>query len=276
MSIAWPFAEGSSEPTSIELSAAGFPAPCHPAEADMFCRQAAMPGHSQGAIEAAHVGVIGAGGLGSWIALGLARMGVRRLTIVDPDRFDRTNAPRQLMLGPDMGTFKAHALARNILQHMTNPGTVGAMAVPFTHTLLPYNDTVDAPYRVTLLVVGVDNNRCRLEAAEWGRANMVPVVFSMLSLDGLRAQVFLQRPSGACLLCALPNLKADVIAPCAAASMASCMMAAAHALELCVAAVADDRRIPTWRETSVDGSTERAGSPRARADCPGCSLPQTG
>jgi len=271
MSIAWPFAEGNSEPTSIELSAAGFPAPCHPAEADMFCRQSAMPGHNQAAIEAAHVGVVGAGGLGSWIALGLARMGVRCLTLIDPDRFDRTNAPRQLMFGPDIGALKAHALARNVLPHMTNPGSVAAMPVPFTRVLLSDNDTLDAPNRITLLAVGVDNNHCRLEATEWGRANRVPVVFAMLSLDGLRAQVFLQRPGGACLQCVLPNLQADVMAPCAAASMASCMMAAAHVMELCVAAVVDDRSIPTWRESSLDGSTERTGRPEPRLDCPGCS-----
>jgi len=53
------------------------------------------------------VGIVGAGGLASWVALALARSGVRHLTIVDPDRFDRTNASRQLMFGGDVGDWKA-------------------------------------------------------------------------------------------------------------------------------------------------------------------------
>src|SRR5437870_4131692 len=81
----------------LELRAPGFPGPQHPAEADLFCRQEAMPGHDQTRIANAHVAVVGCGGLGSWIALALARLGVSQLTLIDPDRFDRTNAPRQLM-----------------------------------------------------------------------------------------------------------------------------------------------------------------------------------
>jgi len=264
MSIDWPFADTNSEPVLIELTSDGFPLESHPAEASLFCRQSAMPGHSQDAIERAHVVVAGAGGLGSWIALGLARMGVRRLTLIDPDRFDRTNSPRQLMFGSDIGSPKAHALARNLLPHMTNAGSVRAIAAPFTSALLPSDNNVN------ILIVGIDNNRGRLEAARWGHANHVPVVFSMLSSDGLRSQCFLQRPDGPCLSCVLPNLEAEALAPCAAASIASGMMAAAHSLELCVDALSGFLAVPCWRETSLDGSTERTGSPKRRANCVIC------
>src|SRR5437773_2351271 len=72
----------SSDPVLLELIAPGFPPPAHEAEPDLFCRQAAMAGHEQERLEAAHIAVIGCGGLGSWIALGLARMGIRELTLV--------------------------------------------------------------------------------------------------------------------------------------------------------------------------------------------------
>jgi len=264
MCIVWPFADSEPHELSIELRAGGFPPATHPAEASLFCRQSAMPDHNQTAIEDAHVAVVGAGGLGSWIALGLARMGVRQLIVIDPDRFDRTNSPRQLMFGSDIGVPKAHALARNLLPHMTNAGRVRAIASPFTSNLLADTDNV------SVLVVGIDNNRGRLEAAQWGRANQIPVVFCMLSSDGLRSQCFLQRPNGPCLSCVLPNLEADGLAPCAAASIASCMMAAGHSLELCVEALSGPGGIPIWRETSLDGSTERTGMPTTKPTCANC------
>jgi molybdopterin/thiamine biosynthesis adenylyltransferase len=50
----------------------------------------------------AHVAVIGAGGLGSPVALYLAAAGIGRLTLVDDDAVDLTNLQRQI----------AHATAR--------------------------------------------------------------------------------------------------------------------------------------------------------------------
>ena len=104
-----------SSPPNLELIAPGFPPPVHIAEPDLFCRQAAMPGYDQERLGAAHIAVVGSGGLGSWIGLCLVRMGVRTITIRDPDHFDRTNAPRQLVFPGDLGRPKAHAVARNLV-----------------------------------------------------------------------------------------------------------------------------------------------------------------
>ena len=45
----------------------------------------------------AHVGIIGAGGLGSPVAMYLASAGVGRLTIADHDRVDLSNLQRQIL-----------------------------------------------------------------------------------------------------------------------------------------------------------------------------------
>lgn len=248
---------------ALELTTAGFPPPAHIAEADLFCRQAAIPGHCQERLEAAHLAIIGCGGLGSWIALGLARMGVRELTLVDPDRFDRTNAPRQMMVPGDLCRPKAHQVARHVVTHMTNAGRVHGLAMPFEEAVDCFDGSVSG------LVVGVDNNRARLASASFGLRRAIPVVFAMLSRDGLRAQIFLQQTNGPCLSCVLPNLDVESAAPCAAASMASCGLAASHAVHLAVNA-AMGARVPTWRETSLDGSTERAASPHHRSGCRYC------
>jgi molybdopterin/thiamine biosynthesis adenylyltransferase len=60
--------------------------------------------------------LLGAGGLGCPAALALAgeKLDVR-LRIVDPDRVERSNLPRQILYGDaDVGAFKAEAAARRV------------------------------------------------------------------------------------------------------------------------------------------------------------------
>jgi len=234
-------------------------------EADLFCRQSAMPGHDQSRLEAAKFGVIGAGGLGSWIALGLARMGARDLTIIEPDSFDRSNAPRQFMFGEDLFRPKAHVLSKNLIPHFTNAARVRGIASAFDDDVVGVNLGLDA------LIVGVDNNEARLAASAYGLRNAVPIVFVMHSRDGLRVQAFLQRVGGPCLSCVLPNLDPLTFAPCATVSIAGCFLAAGHAVALAAAVVMGQDRLPIWRETSLDGSTERTGTPLRVPTCRMCS-----
>jgi molybdopterin/thiamine biosynthesis adenylyltransferase len=55
----------------------------------------------QARLLAAHALIIGAGGLGSPVALFLASAGVGRLTLVDPDQVDLTNLQRQIAHATD-------------------------------------------------------------------------------------------------------------------------------------------------------------------------------
>jgi molybdopterin/thiamine biosynthesis adenylyltransferase len=64
---------------------------------------------------AAHVLVIGAGGLGSPVALYLGSAGVGHLTIVDHDRVDATNLQRQIAHSTArIGQFKAHSVVQAV------------------------------------------------------------------------------------------------------------------------------------------------------------------
>ncbi len=64
---------------------------------------------------AAHVLVIGAGGLGSPVALYLGSAGVGHLTIVDHDRVDATNLQRQIAHSTArIGEFKAHSVLQAV------------------------------------------------------------------------------------------------------------------------------------------------------------------
>ncbi len=70
-------------------------------------------------LQAAHVAIAGLGGLGSNIAVMLARSGVGHLKLVDFDKVDVTNLNRQMYGIPHLGRFKTDAI-RDILTNI-NP-----------------------------------------------------------------------------------------------------------------------------------------------------------
>lgn len=60
--------------------------------------------------------ICGLGGLGSNIAIALARAGIGRLILVDFDRVDITNLHRQQYKAEQIGEYKTEALAANLLE----------------------------------------------------------------------------------------------------------------------------------------------------------------
>jgi sulfur carrier protein ThiS adenylyltransferase len=65
-------------------------------------------------LRAATVGIAGAGGLGSNVAVALARAGVGRLIIADDDRIEITNLNRQQYFLSQVGRVKVLALRENL------------------------------------------------------------------------------------------------------------------------------------------------------------------
>ena len=63
---------------------------------------------------AATVAVCGLGGLGSNIAIALARAGIGKLILVDFDKVDLTNLHRQQYKAAQIGMYKTEALAENL------------------------------------------------------------------------------------------------------------------------------------------------------------------
>lgn len=69
------------------------------------------------AVRAAHVAVVGIGGVGSWAAEALARSGVGRLTLIDLDHVAESNINRQVhALSVTLGQAKVQAMAERIAQ----------------------------------------------------------------------------------------------------------------------------------------------------------------
>ena len=70
----------------------------------------------QDKLQKAKVAIAGLGGLGSNIAIGLARIGVGQLHLVDFDRVDLTNLNRQHYFIHHLGQYKTEALKKQILE----------------------------------------------------------------------------------------------------------------------------------------------------------------
>lgn len=246
------------------------PPPLGTYEQDAYARQVRVPGHLQEALHNARIGLVGGGGIGGWAGMGLARSGTRTLTVFDPDLVERTNLSRQLFFISDLEKAKAVQLCANLVPHMTAGGSLTGVALPFEQAMEQLALPLD------LLVVGVDNNACRLAAVREARKRGLAAVFIMLSADGMRCQAFLQgpHPADACLWCALPNLDEERAMPCAAAVISSCFLAAALAVFFAHRALMgwpEGVEPYNWRDADLLAvAPDVVGRVRQRQDCRVC------
>jgi tRNA A37 threonylcarbamoyladenosine dehydratase len=123
-------------------------------------------------LRAAHVAVIGIGGVGSWAAEALARSGIGALTLVDLDEVCASNMNRQLhALDATVGRFKVHVMAERI-RGIHAGCQINAVTDFFTAGSA---ETILAP-KFDCVVDAIDSlaNKCRLIAA--CRARKLPVI----------------------------------------------------------------------------------------------------
>jgi len=148
-----------------------------------FHRQRILPGFGDAAqrrLAAAHVVVMGAGGLGSTILPALAAAGVGTLTIVDDDVVSESNLHRQTLYGPaDVGRPKVEAAAE-ALRHIAPEVAV----IPVVRRFEPGN-AAELLQDADLLVDGTDNIAARYTANDAAAARGIPLVWgSALKFSG--------------------------------------------------------------------------------------------
>lgn len=131
----------------------------------------------------AHAYVIGVGGVGSWVAEGLARTGVGTITLIDMDVLALSNINRQLpALHSTLGESKVAAMAARLTD--INPDChVNAVDDFLTqdnvHALLPNKDTAQALKKdgKTVLVLDcTDDMNAKLAIALHCRFNKIKLV----------------------------------------------------------------------------------------------------
>lgn len=161
----------------------------------------------QEAIERGRVLIVGAGGLGSPVALYLAAAGVGTIGIVDPDKVSLSNLQRQIMHGtPDIGRLKAES-ARDAMTRI-NPH-VGIILYP---EYLTEENAADLIIQYDITVDCTDNLATRLLINDTCVAVGKPLVFG--SVSRFSGQLFTHLPGTADYRAIFDCTASDVDVPC--------------------------------------------------------------
>jgi adenylyltransferase/sulfurtransferase len=246
--------------------------PLSPAELQRYARHLILPGvelAGQERLKAARVLVVGAGGLGSPVALYLAAAGVGTIGLVDFDVVDVTNLQRQLLHGTaDVGRPKLDS-ARDRL-HDVNPH----VRLETHPTRLTSANALEIIGRYDLVVDGTDNFATRYLVNDacvlLGKPNVYGSIFRF---EG-QASVF-STADGPCYRCLFPEPPPPGLVPnCAEGGVLGVLagmigtIQAAEALKLVLGA----GRSLAGRLLLVDALTMEHRSVTLRRDpaCPAC------
>lgn len=140
-------------------------------------------------LAAAHVAVVGAGGLGSPVVMALAAAGIGTLTIIDDDVVDLSNLQRQLLhRHVDIGARKT-ASAQRVAADLS-PETV---VIPVNERLTTEN-AGDLLHGADLVVDGSDTFDTRAAVAAACERLGIPLVWGVLQEFHAQATVFWSAP----------------------------------------------------------------------------------
>ncbi len=152
----------------------------------LLCNQGALDLDEQQKLIRSSVTVCGCGGLGGLVIEDLARIGVGRLRIVDPDFFTVSNLNRQIgALYSTLGTNKAEVMAKRV-EKINSFCRVKALACAFGKT--------DILTETDVAVDCLDNSKSRLELADHCNEKQIPLIHG--AVNGWYGQVGVQPVGG--------------------------------------------------------------------------------
>lgn len=123
-------------------------------------------------IRAAHVAIVGIGGVGSWAAEALARSGVGRLTLIDLDHVAESNINRQIhALSTTLGQAKVLAMAERIA--LINPECKVECIEEFVE---PLNWPAILPLSVSAVIDACDQVKAKAAMAAWALKTRQPFI----------------------------------------------------------------------------------------------------
>jgi tRNA A37 threonylcarbamoyladenosine dehydratase len=140
-------------------------------------------------LRAAHVCVVGLGGVGSWTVEALTRSGIGTLTLIDLDDICVTNTNRQLpALTTTVGQMKARVMADrvlainpdatvNVVEDFLTPDNIGELLLPEMSFVVDAVD--DAPAKAAMVLHCVETGTpLVLSGGAGGRRNASPVTIA--------------------------------------------------------------------------------------------------
>ena len=219
----------------------------------------------------ARVLVVGAGGLGCPASLALARAGVGRLTLVDPERVEVSNLPRQLWhRSSDVGRLKVESAPRGLLRAFPSL-SVETLAERVEER------NAEALFRAHDAVVdATDGTATKLFLSDVAVSTGVRLVYGgVLRMQGQAMRV---EPGGPCLRCVYEEEpSAEAVPTCAQAGVLGAMAGWVGALQALLVLEGEKGSGPGEALLHVlDGATLRGRQVRVRRspECAGCSRPR--
>jgi tRNA A37 threonylcarbamoyladenosine dehydratase len=133
------------------------------------------------AFQAAHVCVIGIGGVGSWAAEALARSAIGQITLIDLDMIAESNVNRQIhALGDEFGKAKVSAMAERI--RAINPACVVTEIEDFV-SADNLEETLGRGF--DYVIDAIDHVRVKAAMINWTKRQRIP----MITVGGAGGQI---------------------------------------------------------------------------------------
>ena len=239
---------------------------------ERYSRQILVPGfdiEGQSRLAAADVALVGCGGLGCPLAMYLAAAGVGRLRLIDDDRVEASNLPRQIAFSEaNVGEPKAIALAARI-QAMN-----GAVAATPVECRVEAGNAAAAVAGCSLVIDATDSHATRCVIEDATREQRIPwVMGAAIQMSGQWMAFSPDRAEG-CYHCLAPETAEVEAGGCARLGVvgpvvgAVAMMQATTALMLLVGESISWGRLSLYDFRRGEQQSLRLGP---RVGCPACS-----
>jgi molybdopterin-synthase adenylyltransferase len=172
--------------------------------------QGKIAGFDLNTYQRARICLIGAGAIGSHVALGLVRKGIGNVDLFDGDLVELKNLTRQLFSAKDVGKNKAVCLSKSLSKQGFFRTTIKGVPFRFQEAL---EMGIDFSH-YNAIICGVDNNSTRVALAEYCIANYRPLITIAVSRDGVQLYCAIQEPGNACFGCLMPLAINNNVYPC--------------------------------------------------------------
>ena len=144
---------------------------------------------SQNTVSRLNIGIVGLGSVGSIVAEAIARIGVAKVTLIDPDRIEEHNLDR-LLHGTvnDIGQLKVDVVARAMKRHSTAKSIQIEQLPVSVHDNYAYKSALDCD----VIFSCVDRPIARDVLNYISNAHLIPVIDGGVSIeaDGRRDKLF--------------------------------------------------------------------------------------
>lgn len=168
---------------------------------ELFDRARRVKGFSLDAMRAATITLVGLGGIGSWIALMLAKLGIGRLVLIDPDMVEDTNVIKTIYTLKNTGKPKVNVLKKVLTR--ASSISLDIIAIPETLENAARSGKLNVP---SMMVSSPDNDSARYQVCNLCLLFKIPGIYAGSSEDGDFGYAFIQKggQNDACFKCHSP------------------------------------------------------------------------